>query len=340
MENNNLHLLDRIKNLDVSTIENMSPDVMAIITDNFNESLVRNVLYIGETNTEQRRIIRCIKNKYRIWKQARDNYWGKHPLFEVYPKYLSELQMDIECGMVVTVDGSVPESELYPLIKVSTLGAVSQKLKGIDEETIAKDNNPDLIAIVEEKDKRIAELEAKVNQLSEQIANLSITQEEFDEIFSDWGNPSNEEKGSKGDTITSPQTPQNNSIGELKAKLTRQEGQLVEANNINAQQAARIKELEEEVGILKKQKETWVVELFSHFCYEDMQDAKDIIDEMRDKSDPEIADIIFERKKANIISSKTTNIDMWRVLHAAKIYESDSYQNLDTALRRRKKRKQ
>ena len=312
MDNNHLHLLDRIKNLNVSTIENMSFDVMAMITDNFNESLVRNILYIGETNTEQRIIIRCIKNKYRSWKKDRDNYWGKHPLLEVYPKYLSELQMDIECGKLVTTEES------------------------LSEETFQNQR----ATIVEEKDKRIAELEAKVNQLSEQIANLSITQEEFDEIFSDWGNPSNEEKGSKGDTITSPQTPQNNSIGELKAKLTRQEGQLVEANNINAQQAARIKELEEEVGILKKQKETWVVELFSHFCYEDMQDAKDIIDEMRDKSDPEIADIIFERKNANIISSKTTNIDMWRVLHAAKIYESDSFQNLDTALRRRKNRKQ
>ena len=159
-----------------------------------------------------------------------------------------------------------------------------------------------------EFEKRIHELEAEVESLKKQM-----------------------------DNVHSESTAESS---EGKAKLTRQEGQLVEANNINAQQAARIKELEEEVGILKKQKETWVVELFSHFCYEDMQDAKDIIDEMRDKSDPEIADIIFERKNANIISSKTTNIDMWRVLHAAKIYESDSFQNLDTALRRRKNRKQ
>ncbi|MBR0202276.1 MAG: hypothetical protein IJQ44_07440 [Bacteroidaceae bacterium] len=84
----------------------------------------------------------------------------------------------------------------------------------------------------------------------------------------------------------------------------------------------------------------WVVELFSHFCYEDEKVAQNIIDEMSGKTDPEIADIIFERMQQNKISPKTNNIDMWRVLHAAKILESNSYQNFDTALRRRRKKQQ
>lgn len=62
MNKNHLHLLDRIKNLSVSIIENMSSDAMAMITDGFDESLVRNVLYVGKTNREQRKIIRCIKD--------------------------------------------------------------------------------------------------------------------------------------------------------------------------------------------------------------------------------------------------------------------------------------
>ena len=82
----------------------------------------------------------------------------------------------------------------------------------------------------------------------------------------------------------------------------------------------------------------WLVELFSHFCYEDRQVAKDIIDEMRDKTDPEIADIIVERKRQHKISPKTSNIDLWRVLHAGKLIKSNSHQNLDKALERREKK--
>jgi hypothetical protein len=144
-------------------------------------------------------------------------------------------------------------------------------------------------------------------------------------------------------------------ISELEDEVTRLEQKLGNVNSevsseletqVKEQQAARIKELEAEVEELKRKREIdnnndWVVELFSHFCYEDVQVAQDIINEMRDKTDPEIANIIYERRdKKKEISTKTSNIDMWRVLHAAKIYESDSYQNLNTALQRRKKRKQ
>ena len=143
-------------------------------------------------------------------------------------------------------------------------------------------------------------------------------------------------------------------ISELEAEVTRLEQKLGNVDSeasseletqVEEQQATRIKELEDEVEAMKQkeeeeQNEEWVVELFSHFCYEDKQVAQDIINEMRDKTDPEIADIIVEQINQNKISPKTKNIDIWRVLHAAKIIESDSYQNLDTALRRRRKRKQ
>lgn len=136
---------------------------------------------------------------------------------------------------------------------------------------------------------------------------------------------------------------------------TIQESKSDESKQREKELQARIKELADENASLKKQLEEerqknqaiekqgagndeWVVELFSHYCYEDTQVARNIIEEMRDKTDPEIADIIFEQKQQNIISPKTSNIDLWRVLHAARIYESNSYQNLNTALSRRKKR--
>ena len=106
---NHLFLLDRIKKLDIATIEKMSPEIMARLTDGFNESLVKNVIYVGTTNPEQRRIIHAVKNAYRDWKKD-DPYWGNPPLFpETYPQFLEELQMDIECGLVVTKEGIVED---------------------------------------------------------------------------------------------------------------------------------------------------------------------------------------------------------------------------------------
>lgn len=107
---NHLQLLDRIKKLDIATIEKMSPEVMARLTDGFDESLVRNVLYIGTTNHVQRRIICTVKNAFRDWKTDTDPYWGNPPLFpERYPQYMEELQMDIECGLVITTEGTTED---------------------------------------------------------------------------------------------------------------------------------------------------------------------------------------------------------------------------------------
>lgn len=259
MNRNPLYLLDRIRNLNVSLIEDMSSDAMAMITDSFDESFVRDVLFVGKTNREQRKIIRCIKDNYKYWKKETDMFWGTLGNPERYPDFILELQMDIECGMIVTVKGSVPEPQSEPFVMPPVLGESLRRLKGLSE-TVADNNTPNLRAIIKEKGKRIEELEAEVEELKQ-----------------------NKEEGKN---------------------------------------------------------EEWVVELFSHFCYEDKQVAQKIINEMLDKTDPEIADIIFEKITQNQISPKTKNIDMWRVLHAAKIIESDSYQNLDTALRRRRKRKQ
>ena len=259
MNKNHLYLLDRIKNLNVSLIKDMSSDVMLMMTDGYDESLVRNVLCVGKTNDEQRKIIKYIKEKYKCWKKETEMLWGTPANPEKYPKFILAMQMDIECGMVVTVDGSVPASQSKPIVIPPIIGESLSKLKG-SSAVVVEDSTLNQRAIIEEKDKRIEELEAEVEELKQQRED---------------------------------------------------------AKN-----------------------EDWVVELFSHFCYEDIQVAQSIINEMRDKTDPEIADIIFERLNKNNISPKTRNIDMWRVLHAAKIIESDSYQNLDTALRRRKKGKQ
>ena len=116
-----------------------------------------------------------------------------------------------------------------------------------------------------------------------------------------------------------------------------------------------IKELEAENASLKKQLEEkrqsqpqvieqqqastdeWIVELLAHLCYGDEQVARDILDEIRGKEDTAIADIILERKQKNQISPKTQNRELWKILHAAKLYRGIE-ENFNTALRRRQQR--
>ena len=133
---------------------------------------------------------------------------------------------------------------------------------------------------------------------------------------------------------------ENANLNKENSILNKENGKLIQEK---AKLLQKLKECQIQPQVIVQQQagtDEWVVELFSHYCYEDTQVARDIIEEMRDKSDPEIADIIFERRDIKKqISTKTSNIDLWRVLHAARIYDSDSYQNLNTALSRRKKRK-
>lgn len=136
--NNHLHLLERIKKLNVYTIERMSPETMRRVTDGFDESLVRNVIYAGKTNDEQRKIINAVKKKYNEWNKSNNFLW-----LEEYPEFIEDLQMDIECGLVVTVDNSFPDLEFMPKQKAE------------------KKNND----ITDEKDKLISELKQEVTQI-------------------------------------------------------------------------------------------------------------------------------------------------------------------------------
>lgn len=71
--------------------------------------------------------------------------------------------------------------------------------------------------------------------------------------------PTKEVNDSKEETVEIPQTPETDvlqaTIRELESKLNHQEKQLLEANDINSQQATRIKELEAEVKNLQNRLE-------------------------------------------------------------------------------------
>lgn len=139
-----LNLLYRIKNLNVSLIENMSSDVMANLTDYFEESLVRNVVCVGTTNTQQRIIIKKIKGDYKHWKEKTDILW-KNALFETYPRYMENLQLDIECGNVVTERGVFREDRAKLTISLISptakpVGTINETIEKIPQEIPQSEN--------------------------------------------------------------------------------------------------------------------------------------------------------------------------------------------------------
>ena len=140
---------------------------------------------------------------------------------------------------------------------------------------------------------------------------------------------------------------ENRSLNTENAKLLQQlkafQSKLQGIAELEAEKASLEKQLEEEklknqgIEVLGAGNDEWIVELLAHLCYEDEQIARDILDEIRGKEDPVIADIIFERKQKNKISPKTQNRELWKILHAAKLYRGIEG-NFNTALRRRQQR--
>lgn len=133
--------------------------------------------------------------------------------------------------------------------------------------------------------------------------------------------------------VTERPAPANDDSAQLQARIA----------EIEAENASLEKQLEEEklknqgIEVLGAGNDEWIVELLAHLCYGDEQIARDILDEIRGKEDPVIADIIFERKQKNKISPKTQNRELWKILHAAKLYRGIEG-NFNTALRRRQQR--
>ena len=95
-------LLNRINSLNASHIGTMSLEVMPTLTDNFDESLVRALLLRGHSNIEQREILAILKRAYDVWMKKRNPYWGTRRCSAEYPRFMMEMQLDIECGSVLT----------------------------------------------------------------------------------------------------------------------------------------------------------------------------------------------------------------------------------------------
>ena len=279
-------LLERIKNLNVSLIEDMSSDSLALLTEGFSEPLVRAIMCRTQDNYEQKKIFTKIKSSYKRWKEDTDFLWGPMPQMEVYPDYMDKMQLDVESGMIITEDGSIPAPPKKPFKApyAPGLGSMFQEIYGKTQKTHpASTDNPPIKEIVY--------------------------------------------------NISTKKPTQTQETSQLQARIA----------ELEAENASLRKQLEEErqknqgIEVLGAGNDEWIVELLAHLCYGDEQIARDILDEIRGKEDPVIADIIFERKQKNQISPKTQNRELWKILHAAKLYRGIEG-NFNTALRRRQQR--
>ncbi|MBR2238321.1 MAG: hypothetical protein IJ887_10680 [Prevotella sp.] len=175
-------LIERIKKLSEPTIEQMSPEVMARLTHFFEEPLVRQLLYTVTTNFEQRKVIQSIMKAYQSWKKNTNASYipaGLMPRVFEYPEYMNDLQMDIECGMVITEKGTFSENTTRLKISLIPQGAVpikaipkesQQVLDKKDEEKSAANNQN--ASYIENLNKQLAELKQENEDLKKKVAEL------------------------------------------------------------------------------------------------------------------------------------------------------------------------
>ena len=287
-------LLERIKRLDVSLIENMSSDVLVRLTDRFDKSLVMYMVCKGDTTNEQRRILKVLRNAYKEWKLSENMFWGMSPhSSETYPEYFIQMKLDIECGILITED-----------------------------------------RIPTDKGRKIKELEARIEEL-EKNQPEEMSEEDIDAICdTEEDNKMLLEKGSHsvktGEEIEDP-----DDLEHLQARIKELEAENKELKAENAKLRKQLEECQNQnIEQPEVKKEDWIVELLSHLCYEDEQVAKDFLEKIRGLKDTEIADIVAEWVKDNKISLKSCRRDLWRILHAAKLYEGTE-SNYNTAMRQR-----
>lgn len=117
---------------------------------------------------------------------------------------------------------------------------------------------------------------------------------------------------------------------ELKAKIKELQNQLKKQPPTTNTDACET--LRQEIKQLKQEKTDMIIELLSNIFYGDIENAQEFLQKIKGMSDSEITDTVHEWVKERKISDRSYKRDLWRILHAAKLYSS-SESNWNTALR-------
>ena len=156
-------LFKRIEGADERIISRMSPEVLIRLTDNFKQQFVLKLVAKSKNNEGQRMICTALKKAYGEREKKRNPLWGKWGN-EVYPEYLDNLQLDIECGILITDEEKKEDEETDDFEK--RMDDYMEKHTMTEEE---------IGAILEDEDERsakIAALEERIKELEEEIEKL------------------------------------------------------------------------------------------------------------------------------------------------------------------------
>lgn len=231
-------LIERLEKLDVETIEKMSPEVIARLTHNFEEFLVRNMLYIATTNYDQRRLIKVIKEAYKSWKKDTDMFWGTLPQLEVYPEYMEELQTDIECGLVITEKGIFEED--HARLKISLISSNAVPLKALQKgfESVMRTDKEKTAASNQKRltdNSYIESLEAENARLREELAGKN------NETIGEQDSPQPESSSSEIAKLKACIKELQDALNEEKAKNAKLEEEIANRSQINRDEFEKTK---------------------------------------------------------------------------------------------------
>lgn len=126
-----------------------------------------------------------------------------------------------------------------------------------------------------------------------------------------------------------------NSSGEDGRRLSELQSRIAELEKENETLKQQIEELQSQPPTSEVQQASTneaLVELFSHVMYGDEQNAKAFIESAKGRNDVEITDLVAQWVRENKISSQSCRRDLWRLLHAAKLYNGTE-SNYNTAMR-------
>lgn len=288
----------RIDVLSFEAIRNMTAKDFATLTDDFNEDLVREVLMkFSSANDGQEGAWTFIKEKYKDW------FEEKYPGAFAGSKQAAFLQGK-KFELIPEYAKEIDFDIKYGIRVINSFSDSNKAVHDTNMQNTAIENVSKYVTHIKKLQERIEEL---VRNQPE-----PISREEIDAICN--GNEDSERLRAR--------------IAELERELSEQKvenkalkKQLEECQNQNIEQP-------------EVKKEDWIVELLSHLCYEDKEVAKDFIEKIRGMKDTEIADVVAEWVRDNKISPKSCRRDLWRILHAAKLYEGTE-SNYNTAMRQR-----
>ena len=288
----------RIDVLSFEAIRNMTAKDFATLTDDFNEDLVREVLMkFSSANDGQEGAWTFIKEKYKDW--VEEKYPGAFAGSK-QAAFLQGKKFELIPEYAKEIDFDIK----YGIRVINSFSDSNKAVHDTNMQNTAIENVSKYVTHIKKLQERIEEL---VRNQPE-----PISREEIDAICN--GNEDSERLRAR--------------IAELERELSEQKvenkalkKQLEECQNQNIEQP-------------EVKKEDWIVELLSHLMYEDIKKASSFLEKIRGMKDTEIADVVAEWVRDNKISPKSCRRDLWRILHAAKLYEGTE-SNYNTAMRQR-----